>query len=174
MSESDGRASITGYISSDDTRQRFTAKERDPETGFDFFEARYYASTQGRFVSPDPLLSSGRIYDSQTWNRYAYTLNNPLRYIDPLGLYNFAAGVNPKDQEKFENALAQLQEARDYFAKNGDKAKAQALTNILNAYGTANDGNGVTVAVGKVAKGAKAETAFGNRCPRQTSVGCGG
>jgi len=51
-----------------------TQKERDIETGLDFFGARYYTSVKGRFVSPDPLLSSGRSWDPQSWNRNSYTL----------------------------------------------------------------------------------------------------
>lgn len=63
-----------------------TQKERDNETGLDYFVARYYASTQGRFTSVDPLIASARTTNPQTFNRYAYTLNNPLRYVDPTGL----------------------------------------------------------------------------------------
>jgi RHS repeat-associated protein len=36
-----------------DPSMRFTSKERDAETGLDFFESRYYSSAQGRFTSPD-------------------------------------------------------------------------------------------------------------------------
>lgn len=71
--------------SSDSIRQRFTAKERDNETGLDYFGARYYFSVQGRFTSVDPWLPSGRTANPQSWNRYSYTLNNPLRYTDPSG-----------------------------------------------------------------------------------------
>jgi RHS repeat-associated protein len=70
----------------DTVRQKFTAKERDGETGFDYFGARYLASMQGRFTSADPLLASGRVTSPQTWNRYAYVSNNPLTYVDPDGL----------------------------------------------------------------------------------------
>jgi hypothetical protein len=48
------------------TSARGHPKERDNETGLDYFGARYYASTQGRFTSPDPLLGSGRIENPQT------------------------------------------------------------------------------------------------------------
>src|SRR5690348_11967740 len=68
---------------------RCTGKERDTESGLDYFGARYFSGAQGRFTSPDPLLSSGRPWEPQSWNRYAYTLNNPLRYTDPLGLYEW-------------------------------------------------------------------------------------
>ena len=62
----------------------FTGKERDSESGLDDFGARYYASTMGRFMSPDSTAYSG-LKNPQSWNLYAYTLNNPLRYIDPTG-----------------------------------------------------------------------------------------
>jgi len=49
----------------------FTGKERDSESGLDNFVARYNASTMGRFMTPDPLLTSGHPSNPQTWNRYA-------------------------------------------------------------------------------------------------------
>ncbi len=76
-----------GYGAADKARQKFTQKERDNETGLDFFEARYYASTQGRFTSPDPLyVELRRLIDPQQLNIYSYTRNNPLRFTDPDGL----------------------------------------------------------------------------------------
>lgn len=63
--------------------REFTSKERDQETGLDFFEARYMSSAQGRFTSPDTL--PGWRKDPQSWNMYAYGRNNPLRYVDPDG-----------------------------------------------------------------------------------------
>jgi len=66
--------------------EKFTGQKRDNETGLDYFGARYYSSPLGRFISPDPLMASGRAGNPQTWNRYAYTLNNPLRFIDPDGM----------------------------------------------------------------------------------------
>ena len=45
------RSAALGY-GADSTRQKFTGKERDAETGLDYFLARYYSSTQGRFTSP--------------------------------------------------------------------------------------------------------------------------
>ena len=40
---------------------------------------------QGRYLSPDPLIASARRQTPQSWNRYAYVINNPLNYIDPSG-----------------------------------------------------------------------------------------
>jgi RHS repeat-associated protein len=66
--------------------RRFTGKERDTETGLDYFGARYYASGNGRFTTVDPGHVGGDIFNPQSWNGYAYALNNPLRFVDPLGM----------------------------------------------------------------------------------------
>ncbi len=65
--------------------RRFAGKERDPQTGFDYLGARYYASGNGRFTTVDPGHVNGDIYDPQSWNAYAYARNNPLKYTDPTG-----------------------------------------------------------------------------------------
>jgi len=66
---------------------KFTGKERDTESGNDYFGARYYASSMGRMLSPDPVfISADRIADPQGLNLYAYGRNNPLTITDPTGL----------------------------------------------------------------------------------------
>jgi hypothetical protein len=73
--------------SPDVTAAKFTGKERDAETGLDYFGARYFSSAQGRFTSPDPLIiHPDRLVEPQRLNLYVYARNNPLRYIDPNGL----------------------------------------------------------------------------------------
>ena len=70
----------------DAVRSRFTGKERDTESGNDYFGARYYGSSMGRFTSPDPvLITTERLMNPQQLNLYAYVANNPLRFIDPTG-----------------------------------------------------------------------------------------
>ena len=63
----------------------FTGKERDAETGLDYFGARYMSAAQGRFTSPDPKMFPDAVYDPQSWNKYGYVRNNPLRLVDPNG-----------------------------------------------------------------------------------------
>jgi RHS repeat-associated protein len=63
----------------------FTGKERDTESGLDYFGARYYGSSMGRFMSPDDFTKDTHVADPQSWNLYAYARNNPLRYVDPTG-----------------------------------------------------------------------------------------
>jgi RHS repeat-associated protein len=80
------------YAVSGSLTMRFTGKERDAETsnsamgdGLDYFGARYYSGAQGRFTSPDPGNAGAIAFDPQSWNMYAYGLNNPHRYVDPDG-----------------------------------------------------------------------------------------
>jgi RHS repeat-associated protein len=96
------RSTQQGYVV-DNVRQKFTQKERDSETGLDYFGARYYSSAQGRFTSPDEF-SGGpdELFDftedasanptfysdlrnPQSLNKFQYAYNNPLRYVDPDG-----------------------------------------------------------------------------------------
>jgi len=62
----------------------FTGKSRDIESGLDNLGARSYSSAFCRFPSVDPLTGSAR--NPQSWNRYSYAVNNPLRFIDPTGM----------------------------------------------------------------------------------------
>jgi RHS repeat-associated protein len=73
--------------STGDTTHKFTGKERDTESNLDNFEARYRSSTLGRFMSPDPGNAGAVPTNPQSWNMYSYVVNNPLRFIDPLGLF---------------------------------------------------------------------------------------
>jgi RHS repeat-associated protein len=68
------------------TEQFFTGKERDAESGNDYFGARYYGSSMGRFMSPDPgWYLQADVQNPQSWNQYSYVLNNPLINTDPDG-----------------------------------------------------------------------------------------
>jgi len=66
---------------------QFTGKERDAETGLDFFGARYMSAAQGRFTTADPSNLSVDFFYPQSWNRYAHALNNPLAVVDRNGLW---------------------------------------------------------------------------------------
>ncbi|SNT44422.1 RHS repeat-associated core domain-containing protein [Granulicella rosea] len=69
------------------TEQHFTGKERDQESGLDYFGARHLVSGFGRWLSPDSLnLTDDRVLKpANTLNKYIYAANNPFKYIDVDG-----------------------------------------------------------------------------------------
>ena len=72
----------TSFLTGDP--RRFTGAELDSETGFHYLGARYYRNVFGRFTSADDP-GYMNVFQPQSMNRYAYVLNNPLRYVDPTG-----------------------------------------------------------------------------------------
>jgi RHS repeat-associated protein len=74
---------VSSTDAADATEHHFTGKERDAESGNDYFLARYYGSSMGRFLSPDSV--GGSPDNPQSWNLYSYVLNNPLINTDPDG-----------------------------------------------------------------------------------------
>jgi len=82
---------------SDSIRQKFTGYERDSETGLDYAKARMFGNSLGRFTSPDYFMNDSRVEDPQSWNEYAYSKNNPLKYTDHSGK---TADVEVKINEK--------------------------------------------------------------------------
>jgi RHS repeat-associated protein len=125
----------------------FTAKERDAETGLDFFIARYYSSAGGRFTSPDPL--GGSLRDPQTLNKYSYVRNNPLTLTDPMGLYTCRDDPADGSSHCSSDADRQFELARqqNLNSKNKDVVRA------AQAYGDPNSSNGVTVGFANLGRG---------------------
>jgi len=75
-----GRSATT----SADTRYKFTGKERDVETNYDYFRARYYDARIGKFLNVDPLAGTDYLY---SWSPYHYSYDNPTRFVDPTGMH---------------------------------------------------------------------------------------
>jgi RHS repeat-associated protein len=84
-------------VQEDDPR-KFTGHERDHDPAgetvaeLDYMHARYYNAALGRFLSMDPAYWSSREEIPQSWNRYTYAINNPIRFTDPNGLDWFKLG----------------------------------------------------------------------------------
>ncbi len=114
--------------------KKFTGKERDQESGNDYFGARYYASTMGRWMSPDPInLTNARLMNpANTLNKYAYGANNPLKYVDPDGkditlYYRAPSGGATDFGHVMLGVLAQQQ-------PTNERVRGE-LTSLASAYG---------------------------------------
>lgn len=78
------------YDSPSALTHKFTGKERDTESNLDYFGARFYSNTMGRFMSPDwsatpQPVPYADLTDPQTLNLYGYVRNNPLSHADADG-----------------------------------------------------------------------------------------
>lgn len=134
---------------------QFTGKERDTESGNDYFGARYYASTMGRFLSPDwsakvMPVPYAKLDNPQSLNLYAYVGNNPLSRIDRDGHYTCAdsAKCDSKNDKAFQGRLDALAKAQQGL-KAGSAGYKQ-IGAILKSYGAAGEkgtANGKTVSV---------------------------
>jgi len=145
----------------DATEHHFTGKERDTESGNDYFDARYYSSAMGRFMSPD---WSARIEpvpymvlnEPQSLNLYAYVGNNPLTHTDPdghacqttTGVRTFAGQVvQTWSSRDCSGGLNPLEENLYRWATQGAHATAKAAQgldwfNNWLGFGKTNCGNG--------------------------------
>jgi len=117
----------------DPNHYKFTGKERDSESNLDNFGARYFASSLGRFMTPDwadrpttvPYATFG---DPQSLNLYTYVENAPLNRVDADGHYCVMAGLafwcsadDPQQEEtKKGNNKKTQQEVRETIATNAE------------------------------------------------------
>jgi RHS repeat-associated protein len=78
------------FVANDSNHYKFTGKERDSESGLDYFGARYYSNGMGRWVSADwsagpATVPYAHLDNPQTLNLYSYVDNNPINGIDADG-----------------------------------------------------------------------------------------
>ena len=125
-------------------KEKFTGKERDAETGLDYFGARYYMPAVGRWAQVDPLADR-----FPEWSPYNYALSNPLRLVDPDGAApinagggcppNCATSINQQLYYAFggpilDELLGRADASAAYVAENPDK--------ILHSIGEAGEALG--------------------------------
>jgi RHS repeat-associated protein len=127
------------------TEQHFTGKERDAESGNDYFGARYYSSAMGRWMSPDwsakvAPVPYAKLDNPQSLNLYAYVLNNPLIHIDADGHIIDDSAL--KDNKKYQAWK------KDYLSHSGAAAQWNAL----------NDNKSLTVTMKWDSKGTQSVT----------------
>jgi RHS repeat-associated protein len=124
---------------------KFTGKERDTESGLDYFGARYYASSMGRFMSPDwsdenDPVPYADFSNPQSLNLYSYAYNNPLRSADADGhvtcdpdtwddsTNTLTAGACHYDFGDFMNSVGQIAQKATSALSNA----AQTVSNFVS------------------------------------------
>ena len=125
----------------DATPLHFTGKERDTESGNDYFDARYYSSAMGRFLSPDwsakeDPVPYAQLDDPQSLNLYAYVRNNPLINVDADGHDCNGWGCLQQKLTEAEKAMNEAEAAARIDKRNeqGFKTSDQAGSAALSRY----------------------------------------
>ena len=110
------------------TSHLWTGQERDGnsatpgQTGYDYMHARYYGSNLGRFMVPDPAMESATAEFPQSWNRYAYVVNNPLRFTDPTGrIIDDSALEKNKKYQEWKKKFLSTEAGKKEWAKWNDR-----------------------------------------------------
>lgn len=106
----------------------YTGHEEMPEFGLVNMNARLYDPMLGRFLSPDDFVQMPE--NSQNFNRYAYCLNNPLKYSDPSGNFVFPAVLAVAAIVSFECGLTSWAMNRDFGT-----GAVQGFTTIMFSQG---------------------------------------
>ncbi len=165
-----------------DEPMKFTGHERDlngPGTGddLDYMLARHFNPLLARFLSVDPAL--GRPNAPQSWNRYAYTEGNPLKYTDPSGQW-MTCGFGtlcfdlhvPPEPPPFEKEQVVLAAGREVIKnESGEGAPLEIVDTVMTGsaegaqlIGTKDDkavfGETVTVTVSSFTEGIRANPTF--------------
>jgi RHS repeat-associated protein len=122
---------------------QLTGKERDAETGLDYFGARYFSGAQGRFTSPDRPFADQDPYDPQSWNLYSYVRNNPLKFIDETGE---AIKYASQKLEVYSNTMRAQSPSYNAALQGFERAGAPDITFQVGNAGL--DADGVSKAIG--------------------------
>jgi RHS repeat-associated protein len=165
------------FLNGDSNHYKFTGKERDAETGLDYFGARYYSNGLGRFITPDwaakPVdIPYAVLGDPQSLNLYTYVRNIPTTNIDADGHVFQQFGVPNKDPglqqaEKTAYDIA-VQRLINNFYKNHPWAKKwddslERFSNFISFNGFETDEE---VAADQAAWEAKDRAAWAKAYPR--------
>jgi len=132
--------------SGDVTEEHFTGKERDTESGLDYFGVRYYGSNMGRFMSPDPSgLAYADLSDPQSLNLYVYVRNNPLINIDPTGLdcvhiNNNSGAIEGFERGDCDNSTEALANTGHYIDDTVNQIAFNGQAQVIGYEGSKSDG----------------------------------
>jgi RHS repeat-associated protein len=109
--------------------KKFTSYERDGN-GSDEAMHRRYNRWYSRFDQPDPYEGSYDLANPQSFNRYAYTQNDPVNFVDPSGLCTFNINLQSVNNLSGDALLALQAEVSRIFAQAGQTAVFGASSGI--------------------------------------------
>jgi len=117
-----GELTVSQRNSSFDSRYKFSGKELDDATGYNYFGARYYDSELSMWLSVDPLA------DERSWvSPYSYVQNSPVMRVDPSG------ALDTKYVDKEGNTILETNDGSDAVIEVSDDRLDQFQDNISNA-----------------------------------------
>jgi len=132
-------------------RPKFNSQELDVETGYYFYNARYYEAEIGRFITADNIIPEE--YSTQSWNRFSYCKGNPIKYKDPTGheysgnAYDYSMVVNQaieshQKAKKIENTTSFGTVYAKKFNEKSAEAKQKTIDKIISSSDTREAGIG--------------------------------
>jgi RHS repeat-associated protein len=83
------------YTATSNDVEKYATYFRDSTVNLDYGINRYYSSIWGRLTSPDPYSGSARVGSPGSWNRYAYSGDDPINRNDPTGLCDTSKSADP-------------------------------------------------------------------------------
>ena len=134
------------YAETTNTNRDFTGQREDTVAGLYDFLFRQQSQSQGRWLVPDPAgFGAVDITNPQTWNRYAYVLNNPLSGIDPQGFecvwdngsFDSADDPNTGSYEQCQSKGGNYFDPGSFKAGGGQDWSPNPNQNIANLLGDA-------------------------------------
>jgi RHS repeat-associated protein len=114
----------------------YTGQRLDNSTGLMYYGARYYAQGLGRFISADTIVPGAG--NPQAFNRYAYGLDNPVKYIDPSGHMPTdgcqTEGCTNNQADILYNVQALANQKHQFYARcaQGGGAECNSLHDVEN------------------------------------------
>jgi RHS repeat-associated protein len=130
------------FSGSTDDPYLFTGKERDTESGNDYFGARYFTSNIGHWISPDwsakvEPVPYAKLDNPQSLNLYSYMLNNPLSGFDPDGHAGTCGG---SDGSSCKVTMTQMTQNVSFYDKNGNVTSTVKVTTDLTTISNSKTG----------------------------------
>jgi RHS repeat-associated protein len=111
-------------IQADGQRKQYTGYERDTESGLDFAMMRYFSNLNGRFTTTDDFWKDSDVADPQSWNKYIYVRNNPLKYVDQTGE---KASVKIQTDEKNKSGVITITASIAIYSAGSDSLTEDQL-----------------------------------------------